>query len=75
MVDESVDIKSQENFNYTLVGGAFGITFFNGLMLNTGVALPINAKSDLSKKYLYTLSFDIPIIEYINAVRKKRSGS
>jgi hypothetical protein len=70
-----VDIKSQENFNYTLVGGAFGITFFNGLMLNTGVALPINAKSDLSKKYLYTLSFDIPIIEYINAVRKKRSGS
>lgn len=68
-----VDIKSQENFNYTLVGSAFGVTFFNGLMLNAGVALPINAKSDLSKKYLYTLSFDIPIIEYITAVRKKRS--
>lgn len=68
-----VDIKSQENFNYTLVGSALGVTFFNGLMLNAGVALPINAKSDLSQKYLYTLSFDIPIIEYITAVRKKRN--
>lgn len=68
-----VDIKSQENFNYTLVGSAFGITFFNGLMLNGGIALPINAKNDLSNKYLYTLSFDIPIIEYITAVRKKRN--
>lgn len=68
-----VDIKSQENFNYTLVGSALGVTFFNGLMLNAGVALPINAKSDLNQKYLYTFSFDIPIIEYITAVRKKRN--
>lgn len=68
-----VDIKSQENFNYTLLGSAFGLTFFNGLMLNAGVALPINAKNNLGKKYLYTLSFDIPIIEYITAVTKKRN--
>lgn len=68
-----VDIKSHEDFNYTLVGAAFGITFFNGLMLNAGAALPVNAKEDLKNKYLYTFSFDIPIIEYINAVRKKRN--
>lgn len=69
-----VDIKSSENFKYALAGVGYGFTFFNGLNFNLGVALPINANNGIeaSKKLLYTVSFDIPIIEYITAVRKKR---
>ncbi|WP_353197592.1 hypothetical protein [Parapedobacter defluvii] len=68
-----IDIKSQRNFNYALAGGALGITFFNGLMLNAGGAVPIN-DGELSNKWMFTFSFDIPIIEYLSAVSKRRGG-
>lgn len=74
MVRACFNIKSSENFKYALAGVGYGFTFFNGLNFNLGVALPINANNGIeaSKKLLYTVSFDIPIIEYITAVRKKR---
>lgn len=70
----TIDIKSNQNFNYTLVGTAYGITFFNDLILNFGISLPVNANNGIEKNklWLYNLSFDIPIIEYVTAVRKKR---
>ena len=69
-----VDIKSKQNFDYTLAGVSYGITFYNGLILNAGISVPTNADNnvDLGKKMMYNLSFDIPIIEYITAARKKR---
>ena len=69
-----VDIKSSKNFKYALAGVAYGLTFFNGLNFNVGVSLPINADNGVANKdkLLYNASFDIPIIEYITALRKKR---
>lgn len=69
-----VDIKSSKNFNYALAGIGYGFTFFNGLNFNLGITSPINAMNgvEFKKKLFYNASFDIPIIEYISALRKKK---
>lgn len=67
-----IDTKSDKTFDYSLVGLSFGATLFNGLTVSTGLSLPFTAKGNLGDKFMYNLGLDIPIIEYINALGKKK---
>ncbi|GGW82963.1 hypothetical protein [Salegentibacter mishustinae] len=67
-----VDLKSEENFDYALVGAGMGMTFFNGLSANLSISSPIVDNSISSKNSFVNLGLDIPIIEYISALTKKK---
>jgi hypothetical protein len=67
-----VDLKSEENFNYALVGAGIGMTFFNGLSANLSISSPIVDNSISSKNSFVNFGLDIPIIEYISALTKKK---
>jgi hypothetical protein len=67
-----VDLKSEENFNYALVGAGIGFTFFNGLSANFSISSPIVDNSISSKNSFVNFGLDIPIIEYISALTKKK---
>lgn len=64
-----VDLKSEEQFNYAIVGAGVGITFFNGLSLNVGYASPL-VEGNLDNGFL-NIGLDIPILEYISAIKNK----
>jgi hypothetical protein len=69
-----VDVKSEKTFNYPIVGGGLGVAFFNDLELNISLAVPIqiekDSQIDLNNSFI-SLGFDIPIFEYLKAVRNK----
>jgi hypothetical protein len=65
-----VDLKSENDFNYAIVGAGLGVTFFNGLSANIGIASPIIDKK--LKNSFINFGFDIPIIEYISALTNKK---
>ncbi|MFL1013699.1 hypothetical protein [Flavisericum labens] len=67
-----VDLKSNDNFNQAVVGTGIGVTFFNGLSANIGVAVPFTDKNFKSENAYLNIGFDIPIIEYIGALSKKK---
>lgn len=67
-----VDLKSNDNFNQAVVGIGIGVTFFNGLSGNIGVAVPFTDKNFKSENTYLNIGFDIPIIEYISALSKKK---
>ena len=67
-----VDLKSDDNFDYALVGAGIGMTFFNGLSANLSISSPIVDKSISSKNSFVNFGLDIPIIEYISALTKKK---
>ncbi len=67
-----VDIKSEDNFDFPLVGAGIGMTFFNGLSANLSISSPIVDNSISSKNSFVNFGLDIPIIEYISALTKKR---
>ena len=66
------NLKTEKGFNYTIVGSNLGITFFNGLSFSAGVGYPINAKGDFKQNRFFTAGFDIPIIEYLAALKNKK---
>lgn len=63
-----IDLKSEDEFDYALLGGGVGITFFNGLSVNIGMASPIT-KISIDNSFV-NFGIDIPIIEYISALTK-----
>ncbi|MEH6764593.1 MAG: hypothetical protein V7655_08830 [Aequorivita antarctica] len=65
-----VDLKSENDFNYAIVGAGLGITFFNGLSANISIASPVIDKK-LENSFI-NFGFDIPIIEYISALTNKK---
>lgn len=67
-----VDLKSNDNFNQAVVGTGIGVTFFNGLSANIGIAVPFTDNNFKSKNSYLNIGFDIPIIEYIGALSKKK---
>lgn len=67
-----VDLKSEGSFNHTIVGAGLGITFFNGLSANISLASPIINKKLNSENHFINFGIDIPIIEYISALAKKK---
>ncbi|GAA4236909.1 hypothetical protein GCM10022291_22420 [Postechiella marina] len=68
-----VDLKSQDNFNFPLIGVGGGITFFNDLELNVSYSVPIISNSMSYDNAFLSLGFDIPIFEYLGALRAKKA--
>lgn len=67
-----VSLKSDNNFNNAILGTGIGVTFYNGLSLNAGLGCPYtNNKFDLDKNMFFNFGVDIPIIEYIAALKNK----
>lgn len=66
-----VDLKSEDNFDFGLIGIGAGVSFFNDLELNISYSVPIIEKSFSYDNAFINLGFDIPIFEYIRAVRNK----
>lgn len=66
-----VDLKSEDNFNFGLIGFGAGISFFNDLEFNISYSVPIIEKKFSYDNAFINLGFDIPIFEYIRAVRNK----
>ncbi|MBB4081125.1 hypothetical protein GGR28_003772 [Lewinella aquimaris] len=67
-----VDVKSEENFDYALFGGGLGVTFFNGLNTNFSLSSPITDGSINNKNIFFNVGIDIPIIDYISELTKRR---
>lgn len=63
-------LTTEEEFDKPVIGGSFGLSFFNGLDLNFGYAVPFNNEF---KDGLFNISFDIKIAEYLSELRKKRN--
>lgn len=66
------NIKTEAQFNSPLMGLNFGLTFYNGLELNAGFAMPFTNGNFKGQNALFTMGMDIPIIDYIAAVAKKK---
>ena len=69
-----VNLKSEENFNYPILGAGVGMEFFNGMQTNISVAMPIvpdNSLNEMGSKSFIAIGFDIPIFEYIQAMRSR----
>ncbi len=66
-----IDLKSNENFNYAIAGSSLGLTFFNGLSANFGLACPFTDNKFNSDNVFFNVGFDIPIIDYIGALLDK----
>jgi len=66
-----VNLKSDNNFNYALIGTGVGLTFYNGLSVNAGLGCPYtDNRFDLTKNMFFNLGIDIPIIDYITSLNK-----
>ena len=66
-----VDLKSQDNFDFAVVGIGGGVTFFNNMELNISYSVPIINKTLSYNNSMINIGFDIPIFEYLSALRKK----
>lgn len=66
------NLKSDSNFNYPVVGGGVGLTFFNGLTTNFSVACPYADKTFSTENTFLNFGLDIPIVEYIAALKRKK---
>jgi hypothetical protein len=69
---------TKKNFKYPLYGMALGLSFYNGLDANLFVSSPIvpneNLDRSFGKRFYYGVGFDVKIVEYLAAIRKKRQG-
>lgn len=66
-----VDLKSEDNFNFAMVGTGLGVTFFNDLELNISYSVPLIKDESLFENGMVNLGFDIPIFEYLRASRNR----
>lgn len=69
-----VDLNTQQNFNLPFTGVSMGIRSFNGLTISASYNFPFTNRlaeqGGWQQNGFAMLSVDIPIIEYINALRK-----
>ncbi|WP_289060333.1 hypothetical protein [uncultured Zobellia sp.] len=68
-----VDLKSKDNFDFAIIGFGTGISFFNNLELNISYAIPYINKSLSYENGMFVLGFDIPIFQYLGALRKNHN--
>lgn len=68
------DLKSQKNFNFPVGGLALGLTAYNYLDFNVGMAYPFipNQKLSIGNPKIINIGFDIRFSEYLQALNKKR---
>jgi len=65
------NLKSNDNFNYGIVGTGLGFTFFNGLSTTIGFACPFTDKKFNSTNTFFNFGIDVPIIDYIAGLKNK----
>lgn len=65
-----LNLKTNKNFDYGYLASNIGVIFFNGLELSAGAGIVykdgLNGKNSFMK-----IDFDIPIIDYLSALRLK----
>lgn len=66
-----LDLKTNKNFNYGFVGSNIGVRFFNGLEISAGTACIWDGGLD-EKNIFAKFDFDVPIVDYLMALRKKK---
>lgn len=71
-----VDLRSENDFKYPLVGTGLGVEFFNGMDVNISLCVPVVPKAHfiedcLVNRGFINVGFDIPIFDYIRALRNK----
>ncbi|MGD9995182.1 MAG: hypothetical protein AB7S69_17920 [Salinivirgaceae bacterium] len=66
-----VDLKSEDNYNFAMLGTGLGLTFFNELEMNISYSIPLIKNENPFENGMVNLGFDIPIFEYIKASRNK----
>ncbi|HLP55745.1 MAG TPA: hypothetical protein VK151_11975 [Fluviicola sp.] len=66
-----VDLKTDENFSFPFVGIGFGCRTFNGISFSASVNQPYTDNSFNTDNLFVMFAIDVPIIEYINALRSK----
>lgn len=69
-----VRTKSNQNFDYAIVGASAGVTFYNGLKLSAGVGQVIqdDLYRNMERNRYYNVGVDVPIFDYIAALRNKK---
>lgn len=73
-----VNTGTTQDFNSPLVGGGFGLTFYNGLDINFSVGTAILDNTPFlhpSVPFFYNLGMDIQFIEYIDRLNQKRKAN
>lgn len=66
-----IDLKSEDNFNYAMLGSGIGLTFFNDLALNVSYSIPLIKDENSFENGMVNVGFDIPIFEYLKASKNK----
>ena len=68
-----LNLKTNHNFDFGYLGSNIGLVFFNGLEFSAGVGFVykdgLNAKNSFFK-----IDFDVPIIDYLTALKNKRNN-
>ncbi|GGG79876.1 hypothetical protein GCM10007415_10240 [Parapedobacter pyrenivorans] len=65
-----VNLKSEKAFDYAIAGAGAGVTFFNSLGFNLSYAIPV-FDGNPKDRGMMVAGFDIPIFEYLQALRTK----
>jgi hypothetical protein len=65
-------LNSDDSFHYPLFGVNTGVTFFNGLAFNAGWGYVWQDNYYRKQNHFYSLSVDIPIVDYLSALKKKK---
>lgn len=66
-----VNLKTQDSFNFPYVGCGIGVRTFNGLTFSGAFNMPYTGNSFRKENAFITFGIDIPIIEYITAIRSR----
>lgn len=70
-----VNLKSNQSFNYSILGTSIGVTVYNGLQFSVGAGQAITNLKSISYNIddvFYNFSIDIPIIDYLSALGKSK---
>lgn len=68
-----LNVKTNKNFDYGFIGSNLGMKFFNGLELSAGVACIWDGGLE-SRNVFAKFDFDVPIVDYLMALKKKKEN-
>jgi hypothetical protein len=68
-----LNLKTNQNFDFGYLGSNIGLVFFNGLEFSAGVGFVYKDGLD-AKNSFFKVDFDIPIIDYLTALKNKRNN-
>lgn len=69
-----LNLKTNQNFDFGYLASNVGVIFFNGLELSAGVGFVYEDGLD-AKNSFFKIDFDVPIIDYLSALKNKNKGN